>query len=84
MTWTDDKGPLLGICAPSDGNEATYGNGTLVGLRLEDKGSVDRIYQTAQRLGAKVLSAPNPDDESFYGGYVRDLDGNKLCLFFMP
>jgi predicted lactoylglutathione lyase len=34
-------------------------------------------------LGAKDEGAPGPRGQGFYAGYFRDLDGNKLNVFFM-
>ena len=32
-------------------------------------------------LGAKDEGPPGDRDDGFYGGYFRDLDGNKLVFF---
>ena len=37
----------------------------------------------AMSLGAKDEGAPGPRGQGFYAGYFRDLDGNKLNVFFM-
>jgi catechol 2,3-dioxygenase-like lactoylglutathione lyase family enzyme len=34
-------------------------------------------------VGAKDEGAPGPRGQGFYAGYFRDLDGNKLNVFFM-
>ncbi|MBM1473585.1 VOC family protein, partial [Sulfitobacter mediterraneus] len=43
---------------------------------------VDQLHQKALDLGATCDGPPGqriPD--RFYGAYVRDPDGNKLCFF---
>ena len=43
---------------------------------------MDKLYNKAMELGASDDGAPGqriPD--RFYGAYVRDPDGNKLCFF---
>jgi predicted lactoylglutathione lyase len=44
---------------------------------------VDKLHAKALALGASDEGAPGERLPVFYGGYVRDLDGNKLCFFEM-
>ena len=44
---------------------------------------VDKLYAKAMALGASDEGAPGERMPIFYGAYVRDLDGNKLCFFDM-
>jgi predicted lactoylglutathione lyase len=51
--------------------------------------NVHRVYEKALALGATDEGHPHDRGSSmgFYGGYFRDLDGNKLvayCLGFTP
>ena len=39
------------------------------------------MYNKALELGAKDEGALGFRGESFYAGYFRDLDGNKLCVY---
>ena len=71
------------ICTPHDGKKATSGNGTMVALSAGSKEAVDRVYKKAISLGASDEGAPGKRGETFYGGYFRDLDGNKLVAFVM-
>lgn len=75
--------PLIAICTPFDGKKATGGNGTMLALNAGSKEAVDRIYKKAIALGATDEGAPGPRSGAFYGGYFRDLDGNKLVAFVM-
>jgi catechol 2,3-dioxygenase-like lactoylglutathione lyase family enzyme len=75
--------PLVAICTPADGKKATVGNGTMVALAAGSKEAVDRVYEKAIALGGIDEGAPGQRSPSFYGGYFRDLDGNKLVAFVM-
>ena len=44
---------------------------------------VDAVYKKAMELGAKDEGPVGPRGDNFYAGYFRDLDGNKLNVFFM-
>lgn len=74
--------PMLAICEPYDGNPCAPGNGTMVAFGMDSKEDIDAIYARAISLGATCDGEPGqriPD--RFYGAYVRDHDGNKLCFF---
>lgn len=82
ITWgTDMSAPMLCAIMPFDGNAASVGNGTMVALAANSKETVDRVYARAIALGAKDEGAAGPRGEGFYGGYFRDMDGNKLAVF---
>jgi catechol 2,3-dioxygenase-like lactoylglutathione lyase family enzyme len=85
MWGTSYDAPCLAITNPFDGNAATVGNGAMVALFAGDRATVDKVYAHALALGATDDGAPGlrgPEGPSaFYGGYFRDLDGNKLCAF---
>jgi len=73
----------LAVTKPFDGNAATVGNGVMVALQARSKDVVDALHRRALELGARDEGAPGPRSETFYAGYFRDLDGNKLNAFFM-
>lgn len=82
--WSNGQpGAMLAVIKPYDKNPATVGNGVMVSLAARSKEQVDAIYEKAIELGAKDEGAPGPRGPSFYAGYFRDLDGNKLNAFFM-
>ena len=84
IMWSTGPGiPMLSTIKPNDGNSATAGNGTMVALIVDSKAKVDAVYNKAIALGAKDEGAAGPRGDSFYAGYFRDLDGNKLNVFFM-
>ena len=73
--------PSLGILKPFDGKAATAGNGVMVALAVDSHEMVDRMYWKALSLGGKDEGPAGPRSESYYAGYFRDLDGNKLNVF---
>lgn len=73
--------PSLGVIKPFDGNVATVGNGVMVALVVDSNDKVDRIYAKALELGATDEGPAGPRGDTFYAGYFRDLDGNKLNVF---
>ena len=72
----------LCVVKPFDGNRATVGNGVMVALKVKSKEEVDLVHSKAIELGAKNGGDTGPrGDGGFYGGYFRDLDGNKLNAY---
>lgn len=76
--------PRIWICNPIDGEPATVGNGSMVGLHAPSASDVDRFHQVALANGGRDEGAPgrrahyNP---GYYIAYVRDPEGNKLSAF---
>ena len=86
ILWGTGPGaPMVAVCTPFDEKPATVGNGMMVGLAAGSKEAVDRVHAKALALGAADEGAPGPrgEDGGFYGGYFRDLDGNKFVAFTM-
>jgi len=74
--------PALCVTAPFDGAAATVGNGVMVALKMKSREQVDALHAKALALGAADEGAPGPGGPTgFYGGYFRDLDGNKLNAY---
>ncbi len=75
------KAPSVAVMTPFDGQPATVGNGTMTALVVKTPEQVNTIHAKALALGAKDEGAAGPRGASFYCGYFRDLDGNKLNVF---
>jgi len=77
--------PGFAVCKPYNGDTASVGNGNMTAIACDTRAKVDAIYSKAIELGATDEGAPGLRGEdgpqAFYGGYFRDLDGNKLCAF---
>lgn len=73
--------PMLALCIPYNKEAAAPGNGTMLSFAPGSKEKVDAMYHKAIALGASCEGAPGQRlPNTFYGAYVRDLDGNKLCF----
>lgn len=73
--------PMLGICAPYDGQDATAGNGTMLALLAGSRENVDTLHAKAIELGGSDEGKPGERGPTFYGGYFRDPDGNKAVFY---
>ena len=84
IAWGNSQdGAGLGITYPFDKNPATVGNGAMVALNATSREQVDRVYAKALTLGGTDEGAPGQRSAGFYAAYFRDLDGNKLNVFYM-
>ena len=83
MFGTERGSPMLAVCTPYDENDATVGNGTMVALTVDSQEAVQKLYAKAIELGGTDEGEPGLRGGNFYGGYFRDLDGNKLVAFTM-
>lgn len=82
--WGTGPGaPMLAVCIPHDEQEQHRGNGNMVAIPGGSRENVDKLYAKARELGATDEGEPGERMPVFYGSYVRDLDGNKLCFFDM-
>lgn len=83
VAWavTPDK-PAFSVCLPYDGKPASAGNGTMIALTVNSQEKVDAVYTKALQLGGTDEGPPGPRMDGFYAAYFRDLDGNKLNVFY--
>lgn len=75
--------PLFVLGAPFDGMAASPGNGQMVALLAPDRATVDRCHALALAHGGRCEGPPGLRPHyhaDFYGAYMRDPDGNKLCV----
>jgi catechol 2,3-dioxygenase-like lactoylglutathione lyase family enzyme len=79
------SGAFFAIRKPFDGNQQHCGNGNMIALNVGTKENVHAMHARALALGGVDEGAPGPREAAagFYGGYFRDLDGNKLCAYTM-
>jgi catechol 2,3-dioxygenase-like lactoylglutathione lyase family enzyme len=75
--------PMLAVCIPYDQKEQNPGNGNMIAIPAGSRENVDKLYAKARELGASDEGEPGERMPVFYGAYVRDLDGNKLCFYDM-
>jgi catechol 2,3-dioxygenase-like lactoylglutathione lyase family enzyme len=75
--------PQLWIVNPLDKKPASVGNGITVGLEAANRAAVDAAHKAGLAAGAKDEGAPGLRTHyhpNYYGAYLRDLDGNKICI----
>ncbi|MFO1086787.1 MAG: VOC family protein [Reyranellaceae bacterium] len=75
--------PQLWIVSPLDKNPASVGNGITIGLDAPSRAAVDAAYKAGMSGGAKDEGTPGLRTHyhpNYYGAYLRDLDGNKICV----
>lgn len=84
IAWAVAPGqPALSVFIPYDGEPATVGNGVMIALVVDSRAKVDALHAKALELGGQDEGAVGPRGDTFYAGYFRDLDGNKLNVFCM-
>ena len=85
VAWmvTPDK-PGFSVTLPYDGKAATVGNGCMTALVVDSTEKVHQVYEKAMELGGTDEGPPGARSEDFYAAYFRDLDGNKLNVFYSP
>ncbi|MEO3475243.1 VOC family protein [Roseomonas sp. CAU 1739] len=74
--------PQFFLTRPFDRRAATVGNGVTIAFEAKDRASVDRFHATALAQGGTDEGAPGLRPHyhaDYYGAYLRDPDGNKLC-----
>ena len=72
-------------CPPHDGKPARAGNGIMIAYHAKSPDAVKAAYEAGLSYGGTDEGAPGfrPADakSGFYGAYLRDPTGNKLCVF---
>ncbi|RAK66334.1 VOC family protein [Phenylobacterium kunshanense] len=74
---------MIAISKPYDEKPASAGNGSMFGFPATSTEQVDAAHAAALAAGGTCDGPPGQRMPTFYGAYVRDLDGNKLCFFKM-
>jgi catechol 2,3-dioxygenase-like lactoylglutathione lyase family enzyme len=76
------KGAMIMVTRPHNGEAATIGNGGMVALEVDTEEQVAAVYDKAIQLGATCEGKPGPRGAFGEFAYFRDLDGNKLAVFY--
>lgn len=76
------SGAMLMVTRPYDDKSATVSNGGMLAINVDSKEDVARIHAKALSLGCVSEGAPGPRGAFGEFAYFRDLDGNKLAIYF--
>jgi catechol 2,3-dioxygenase-like lactoylglutathione lyase family enzyme len=71
------------VVRPYDKQAATPGNGVTVAFEAPTRAAVDAFHGAALAAGASDEGPPGIREHyhpNYYGAYVRDPDGNKICV----
>lgn len=87
-TWTGyvragDRGKFF-LTRPFDRAAATAGNGQMLAFLADDRAAVDAFHAAALAHQGTCEGPPGVREGMnpvFYAAYVRDPDGNKLCVY---
>lgn len=71
------------IVRPIDQKPASAGNGITIGLDADTRAAVDAAYTAGMAAGGIDEGVPGLRlhyHPNYYGAYLRDPDGNKICI----
>ena len=81
--YGNGQGAMVAICIPYNEDDPAPGNGNMLAIDAGDRATVDKLYAKAMELGSSDEGEPGERLPVFYGAYVRDPDGNKICFYEM-
>jgi catechol 2,3-dioxygenase-like lactoylglutathione lyase family enzyme len=76
------SGAMIMVNRTQNGEPATFGNGTMFALEMDNKDQVAALHTKALELGGTCEGEPGPRGAFGEFSYFRDLDGNKLAAYF--
>jgi len=78
-----ESAPEFFVLKPANGQPASFANGGTVSFIAPSRAAVTNFHKEALALGGKDEGAVGPRGwaPNAYAGYVRDLDGNKICAY---
>ena len=74
------------VCPPFDGQPASSGNGMMIAFTARSEDEVKAAHAAGLAAGGSDEGAPGfrpADKKTWYGAYLRDPTGNKVCVFKM-
>lgn len=83
----NERSEVFVICKTANGEPARAGNGIMLGFQTTTKEKVEAAYLAGLANGGTDEGKPGPrpaDSVNFYGAYLRDPTGNKICVYFNP
>jgi len=76
------SGPMIMVTRPYNNEPHQVGNGHMLAINVDAEEDVARVYNKAIALGATSEGEPGPRGQFGEFAYFRDLDGNKIAVFF--
>ena len=76
------SGAMLMVTRPYNNEPQHPGNGTMLAINVDAQEDVARIHAKALALGGACEGEPGPRGAFGDFAYFRDLDGNKLAVFW--
>ena len=76
---------MIYLATPYDKNKASFGNGSMLAFQAKDRAAVDAFHKSGIKAGGTDEGAPGVRGEGkpeWYGAYLRDPVGNKICAFY--
>lgn len=78
------SGAMIMVTRPYNEKESHPGNGTMLAINVDAQEDVARVYEKAISLGGACEGKPGPRGAFGDFAYFRDLDGNKIAVYFSP
>jgi catechol 2,3-dioxygenase-like lactoylglutathione lyase family enzyme len=75
-------GAMIMVTRPHNKEAAVASNGGMVAFNVDTVEEVTRVYEKALALGGTCEGKPGQRGPFGEFAYFRDLDGNKLAVFF--
>jgi catechol 2,3-dioxygenase-like lactoylglutathione lyase family enzyme len=75
------------VCKPFNKEPAQPANGLMLAFTAHSKDEVNAAHAAGLANGGSDEGKPGfrpPEGTSFYGAYLRDPTGNKICVYFKP
>jgi catechol 2,3-dioxygenase-like lactoylglutathione lyase family enzyme len=75
------------VCPPFDKKPASFGNGMMIAFKAKTQDEVKAAHAAGLANGGSDEGTPGfrpADKETWYGAYLRDPTGNKICVFYTP
>lgn len=76
------SGAMLMVTRPYDEHAAAPSNGGMLAINVDSADDVARVHEKALALGATCEGKPGPRGAFGEFAYFRDLDGNKLAVYY--
>lgn len=88
-TFWRQAGNTFAITAPINGAPASVGNGSTIGFAAQSPAQAEAAHAAGVAAGGVTCEDPpgwrgEPGAGGLYLAYLRDPDGNKLCLLHRP